>query len=152
MEETFGISEHLGYANQLNLRTFGDDVYSSPGGTTKLPVPGMTPPTQSAPVTPRCDTTRVGGRRQRLRRGDLIRSIVVSDPVAGRRVVQVSMAHGARLTVRQSVGRRSRTVAGRRRVRACRQYRYRLALTGSGRLQITARLPAGSERRTVRYR
>ncbi len=160
LEETFGISEHLGYANQLNLATFGDDVYSSRPGTTKLPLPGMTPPVQSppvqlpavqrAPVVPPCGTTAV--KRGRITKGDLIQSVVVSDPINGNRFVQVRMAHGARLTVRQVAGGKTRTLAKRVRVRACRQYRYRLRLPGTGRLQIAASIPTGAEKRTTRYR
>jgi hypothetical protein len=150
LEETFGISEHLGYANELNLATFGDDVYSSRPGTTKLPLPGMTPPVQSPPVVPTCGTTTV--KRRRITKGDLVQSVVVSDPISGNRFVQVRMAHGARLTVRQVAGGKTRTLAKRVRVRACRQYRYRLRLPGTGRLQITASVPTGAEKRTTRYR
>jgi len=150
LEETFGISEHLGYANELNLATFGDDVYSSRPGTTKLPLPGMTPPVQSPPVVPTCGTTTV--KRRRIIKGDLVQSVVVSDPISGNRFVQVRMAHGARLTVRQVAGGKTRTLAKRVRVRACRQYRYRLRLPGTGRLQITASVPTGAEKRTTRYR
>ncbi len=150
MEETFGIAEHLGYANQLNLATFGDDVYSDRAGTTNLPLPGMTPPRQSAPVVPTCGTTTV--KRRRVSKGDLVQSVVVSDPVNAVRFVQVRMAHGARLTVRQVAGRRTRTLARRVRVRACRQYRYRLQMPKTGKLLVTASLPSGSESRTTRYR
>jgi hypothetical protein len=155
MEETFGIGEHLGYANQLNLATFGDDVYTNRAGTTKLPLAGMTPPSQRPPGTPSCTTTRVGrhgGRSRRLRRGSLIHSVVVSDPVGQRRVVQVSVAHSARLTIRQVSGGHSRTLARHQRVRACRQYRYRLAVPQAGTLTLTASLPSGQERRSFRYR
>ncbi len=62
------------------------------------------------------------------------------------------MAHGARLSVRQSAGGRTRTIAKHRRVRACRQYRYRLAMPDTGKLSITASLPAGREQRAFRYR
>ena len=153
MEETFGIDEHLGYANQLNLATFGDDVYTNRAGTTGLPLPGMTPPRQSDPVTPTCTTTTVGHKRGRkLKRGQLIRSVVVSDPIGKRRVVQVTMAHGARLSLRQTSRGRTRAIAMRKRVRACRQYRFRLAMPQTGKLSITASLPAGRERRAFRYR
>ena len=128
-EETFGIAEHLGYANQMGLATFGDDVYSNPAGTTKLPLPGMTPAASSPPVVPTCGTTRVAGKR--VGRGDLVQSVVVSDPVKRVRFVSVGMAHGARLTVTQTVAGRTRTLVRRARVRACRQYRYRLR--GAGR-------------------
>jgi len=150
LEETFGISEHLGYANQLNLATFGDDVYSSRSGTTKLPLPGMTPPVQSPPVVPTCGTTAV--KRRQITKGDLVQSVVVSDPIKGNRFVQVRIAHGARLTVRQVAGGKARTLAKRVRVRACRQYRYRLRLPGTGRIQIAASVPTGTETRTTRYR
>ncbi len=153
MEETFGIAEHLGYANQLNLATFGEDVYSNRAGTTQLPLPGKTPPQQSEPVTPICTSTTVGRTPGRtLRRGQLIRSVVVSDPIGGRRTVEVGTAHGARLTVRQTAGGRTRTLARDKRVRACRQYSLRLSLPQTGKLAVTASLPAGRERRAFRYR
>ena len=67
-------------------------------------------------------------------------------------VVQVLVAHGARLTVKQTVGRTTRTLASRARVRACRQYGYRLALPQTGRLRLSASLPTGTEKRTISYR
>ncbi len=150
MEETFGIAEHLGYANQMGLATFGPDVYSNPAGTTRLPLPGMTPPAQSAPVVPTCGSTRIRGRK--VRRGDLVQSVIVTDPVNGIRFVQVRMAHAARLTVRQRAGGKSRTLVRRARVRACKGYRYKLALPRTGRLTISASTPTGSESRTTAYR
>ncbi len=153
MEDTFGIAEHLGYANQFGLAAFGDDVYSNRAGTTKLPLAGRTPPAQTGPVSPPCTSTRIRGRKGRtLRRGDLIKAVTITDPVDGRRTVQVTMAHGARLTVRQQVGKRTRTVRSRARVRACRQYRYRLPSRSQGKLRLTASLPSGVERRTTTYR
>jgi phosphatidylinositol-3-phosphatase len=150
LEETYGIDEHLGYANQLGLATFGSDVYSNAAGTTKLPLAGMTPPVQSPPVVPTCGTSRVRGKR--IGRGDLVQSVVVSDPIKRVRSVQVRMAHGARLTVSQTVGGKTRTLVRRARVRACRQYRYRLPVSRPGRLTVTASLPTGTERRTPSYR
>ncbi len=150
MEDTFGIPEHLGYANQMGLAAFGGDVYSNPAGTTELPMPGMTPPVQSPPVVPTCGTTRLRGKR--IAKGDLLQSVVVTDPVAKVRYVRVSMAHGARLSVTQTAGGRTVTLARRTRVRACGQYRYRLRLTKAGRIKVTAVLPTGTERRTAAYR
>ena len=77
---------------------------------------------------------------------------MVSDPVKRVRYVQVRMAHGARLTVTQTAGGRTRTLVRRARVRACRQYRYKLASRATGRLVVTASLPRRSERRSTRYR
>lgn len=150
MEETFGIPEHLGYANQMGLATFGPDVYSNPAGTTKLPLAGMTPPAQSAPVVPTCTTTRIRGRQ--VARGDLVQSYTVSDPLNRIRFVDVRLAHGARLTVRQTAAGRTRTLVRHARVRACKAYRYKLRLPQTGRLEVVASTPTGTERRAAGYR
>jgi len=153
MEELFGIGEHLGFANQMSLATFGDDVYTQRDGSTKLPPPGMTPKPPSVAPSPACSTTRVGGTK--IKRGALVRAVTVSDPIRGKRVVQVRVAHGARLTVTVKVrGMRARTLTRNKRVRACRAYRFTLpaGVRRTGTLRVTARLPSGTEHRSARYR
>ena len=152
MEDLFGISEHLGLANQMGLASFGDDVFTQPDGSTKLPLPGMTPAPGPKPPAG-CATTTVRGRK--VGRGSLIKAITVSDPINGKRTVRVSVAHGARLTVQvRATGMTTRTLARAKRVRACRQYAFALpsGVARTGTLSVVARLPAGTERRSVGYR
>jgi hypothetical protein len=152
MEDLLGIGEHLGYANQLGLASFGDDVFTNPAGTTQLPLAGMSPPVQARPPRRRCASTEIRGRK--VRTGDLVRSIVVSDPIGGRRNVRLAAAHAARVSVTATVRGLTTRIATNRRVRACKTYSYALphGAKNTGRLHVVARVPSGAERRTARYR
>jgi len=153
MEDLFGIGEHLGFANQMGLASFGGDVYTQPDGATQLPLPGMTPKPPSAAPKQTCTTTRVRGTK--VKRGSLVRAVTVSDPIQGKRIVQVSVAHAARLTVTvKAKGMSARTLTRNKRVRACRAYRFTLpaGVRRIGTLRVTARLPSGTEHRSARYR
>ena len=132
VEDLFGLP-HLGMAGVAAGRSFGDDVFTRPGGTASSCVARPLP-------------KAVGGR---LPAGAIMQGVRLMR-AAGRAYVTLRAVHSARLLVRvRPTGGAVRTLVSRR-IGACRSYRIALP-RGHGTATLTASVGSGAQITARRY-